>query len=140
MMDTEKLQESVEQCIQASYDVSQGTHNPEHNERVAALFLTTLLKLSQYMEEVELSQKTLKNEVSRVEAEKYIALKSETFDKKLTEAALTNYVAKDPDVLAMKKEAAQAESSLKKWTYMINNLKDGHIFFRALNNKTNKEW
>ena len=135
----EELQASIEKCLEESDKAANGNHKSEDTEKTAALFLSTSLKLSYYMEEIEFNQKTAKNEIARIEAEKYSQLKDATLDKKMTEATLANFVAKDPDVVEVKRTSARAEAALKKWTYLINNLKDGHIFFRGIN-KTNKSW
>ena len=85
-----------------------------------------------------MNSKSSKNEVSRLEGEKYFEYKNSNIDKKITENMITNYVAKDPDICKAKQEYVKFEANLKKWTFLLNSLKDGHIFFRNL--AKNKTW
>jgi len=135
------LDNLIDKCMSEIEKAAEEKLDPDNAEKVAALFLYVQLKLANLIEQVELKAKQAKNEVSRVESEKYFECKnsSAASDKKITEATLTNYVLKDADVTQSKKDAAELESELKKWNYIINILKDGHVFFRNLSKKAWQE-
>lgn len=128
------VEQLITECLSETEVARREKYDGEKAERTAALFLSAQLKLSYFIEDIELGSKLAKNEVSRVEAEKYFHYKSDT-DKKLTEVALTQLVAKDPDVILVKKECAEAEARYKKWNYVLSVLKDSHIFFRTIGKK-----
>ena len=96
------------------------------------------MKLALYIEDIEFKTRMSKNEISRIEAEKYFEYKLLNVDKKITESALTNFVCKDKDVLEAKNLNSKLEAEHKKWIYLLNILKDSHIFFRNL--AKNKSW
>ena len=80
-----------------------------------------------------------KNEIARIEGEKYFIYKTSGNEKsKITENMLTNHVAKEPEIVATKLECAKQEATLKKWNYVLNTLKDAHVYFR--NVSKNKTW
>ena len=137
--DLNDVQKLIEDCIKETETAHSQKYEPERADRTAALFLETQLKLSYALEGVELKVKHLKNEISRIEGEKYFDLKMTSSDKKITESALTQGVAKDSDVASAKKDHAEAEAAYKKFTYILNTLKDGHVYFRTLG-KNQAKW
>jgi hypothetical protein len=132
MIDHSDTEAVIEQCFNEISAASRETYDSAKADRTAALFLTAQMKLSFLIEEVELSSKQAKNEIVRVEGEKYFECKEAGQDKKITENMITNYVAKHPDIVNAKTECAKQEAALKKWGFILNSLKDGHIYFRNL--------
>lgn len=117
---------------------SRDKYDSEKADRTAALLLTAQMRLAFLIEDVEMKAKHAKNEIVRIEGEKYFEGKISGGDKKTTENMLVNYVAKSPDIVAAKTECATHEAALKKWNYVLNVLKDGHIYFRNIGK--NKTW
>lgn len=138
MIDHSDTEAVVEQCFNEISAASREAYNAEKADRTAALFLTAQMKLSFLIEDVELAAKQAKNEIVRIEGEKYFECKEKNIDKKITEATLTNYVAKHSDIVNAKIECAKQEAALKKWSYILSSLKDGHIYFRNLTRE--KSW
>jgi hypothetical protein len=135
-----EIQESIESCIKEMSNASLQKYDSDKADRTAALFLITQMRLSSLIEDVEMKSKNAKNEITRIEAEKYFEYKTnpDNSEKKITENMLLNYIAKDPEVIKVKKEYVEYESNYKKWTYILGTLKDGHIYFRNLGK--NKNW
>ena len=96
------------------------------------------MKLSFAIEDIELQWKLSKNEIERIQSEKYFEIKNSFTDKKITESAMSNLVCKDDDVVKVKNDAAKNESEFKKWNYLLGILKDSHIYFRNITK--NKTW
>lgn len=138
MIDTNDIQTIIEECLQELENASRQKYDSDKAEQTASKFLVAQLKASILIEDVELKSKQSKNEVSRLEAEKYYEIKISSKETKLTETTLTNLVAKNPEVVMAKDQFAIAESNSKKWYYILNTLKDGHIFFRNINKS--KTW
>lgn len=132
MIDCSDVDIVIEQCFEAIQSASREKYDAVEAEKIAALFLVAQMKLSFLMEEIEMKAKNAKNEIVRIEGEKYFDYKNSSFDKKITENMLTNYVAKEVDIVKAKIECAQQESALKKWGYLLGVLKDGHIYFRNI--------
>lgn len=129
----ENLEKMIETCLQELSLAYQGKCNIDKAEKNAALFLEVQLMLADYVANAELKARMAKNEVERLSAEKYFMFKiSLGSDKKVTEAMLENAIAKDSDVLKVKEEVAKNEADFKKWGYVMNTLKDGHIYYRTL--------
>lgn len=133
--DTEKM---IEQCYAELSAASRKKYDSEEADRTASMFLIAQMKLSFLIEDVELKARQAKNEIARLEGEKYFEYKTSNTEKKITENMLTNYLAKSSDIVDAKTEAAKHESTLKKWSYVLNTLKDGHIYFRNIGK--NKTW
>ena len=137
MIDYSDAEELVEQCLEETKAASRDKYDLAKADRTASLCLTTQLKMSLLIEDAELAAKKAKNEVSRIEGETYFEYKQSGGEKK-TEAMITAYVAKSPAVVAAKQECAEKEAAIKKWNYVLNAIKDGHVFFRNLTK--NKTW
>jgi len=138
MIDYSDLEKVIEDCFNEISASSREKYDAEKADRTAALFLVAQMKLSLFIEEVELQARQAKNEISRIEGEKYFNYKTTGSDKKITENMLTNYLAKEPDIVASKLECAKQEAALKKWNYILSTLKESHLYFRNISK--NKTW
>ena len=128
----------MEDCFNEISASSREKYDADKADRTAALFLAAQMKLSFLIEDVELRAKHAKNEITRIEGEKYFNFKTTSTEKKITENMMVNFIAKEPDIVASKLECAKQEAALKKWVYILNTLKDSHIYFRNLSK--NKTW
>jgi hypothetical protein len=138
MIDYSDLEKLIEECFNEIATSSRDKYDVDKADRTAALFLLAQMKLSFLIEEVELRARHAKNEITRIEGEKYFDFKTSGGDKKITENMLTNHIAKEPDIVSAKLECAKQEAALKKWNYVLSTLKDSHIYFRNLSK--NKTW
>lgn len=138
MIDISDMETLIEDCFNEISLASREKYDSDKADRTAALFLMAQMKLSFVIEEVEMKAKNAKNEISRIEGEKYFEHLTTTSGKKPTEAAITSGVNKEPEVVKAKADNAEFESNLRKWNYLLNSLKDGHIYFRNLSK--NKTW
>lgn len=138
MEDLSEIESAIESCFKEMHNASLQKYDADKADRTAALFLITQMRLSSLIEDVEMKAKNAKNEITRIEAEKYFEYKTNNSDKKITENMLLNYIAKDSEIIKIKKECVQYEANYKKWTYILGTLKDGHIYFRNLGK--NKNW
>jgi len=138
MIDYSDIQKLIEECFNETSISSREKYDADKADRTAALFLCAQMKLSFLIEEVEMQAKQAKNEITRIEGEKYFEFKQAQGDKKITENMTTSHIAKDADIVAAKLECAKQESALKKWNYIMNTLKDSHVYFRNLSK--NKTW
>jgi len=138
MIDFSDVEELIEKCFNEMQEASRIKYDADRADKTAALFLMAQMKLSFLIEEVEMKAKNAKNEITRIEGEKYFEYKTTNTDKKVTENMITNFVAKEPDIVNTRRECAAFEATLKKWNYILGSLKDGHIFFRNLSK--NKTW
>jgi hypothetical protein len=141
MIDYSDIENVIEACFAEMEAASRDKYDSVKADKTAALFLTAQMKLSFLIEEIEMKAKHAKNEITRIEGEKYFEFKTGGAGEKapkITENMLTSYVAKDPDIVASKLEAAKQEATLKKWNYISSVLKESHIFFRNLGK--NKSW
>jgi hypothetical protein len=134
-LDTEEL---IERCFNEMQEASRNKYDTDKADKTAALFLMAQMKLSFLIEEVEMKAKNAKNEITRIEGEKYFEYKTINADKKVTENMITNFVAKEADIVSARRECASSEATLRKWNFILGSLKDGHIFFRNLSK--NKVW
>lgn len=132
----EEVEQLVKECLDASQEAHTGKFDTDKAQNTAAKFLTSEIKLTFFIGDIELRAKHSKNEIERIEAEKYQNLKANT-TAKMTEVALENAIARDTDVIQAKRECAEAEAEAKKWNYLLGVLKDGHIFFRNLGKASN---
>lgn len=126
----EKLSAMLSECMKELEAAHESRYPPEKADRTAALFLSTQLRLTDYAVDLDFKAKMAKNEVERVEAEKYFDFKGEA--AKLTEAALKHATSKDESVNEVKAKLARAESEQKKITNVMNIMNNGHIFFRTI--------
>ena len=138
MIDYSDIETIIEQCFNEIQGASRSKYDSDMADKTAALFLVAQMKLSFLIEEVEIKAKNAKNEITRIEGEKYFEYKISNIDKKITENMLSNYVAKEPDIVQARIDCATYESNLKKWNFILNTLKDSHIYFRNLSK--NKSW
>lgn len=138
MIDYNDVEALIEQCFQETEKASRDTYDNLKADKTAALFLTAQFKLSILIEDIEFEAKNAKNEIARLEGEKYFDCKNENADKKTTESMITSYIAKSAEIIDAKKACAKSESTLKKYNYILNSLKDGHVYFRNLSK--NKSW
>lgn len=135
---TAEVEGLIEACFKETEKASRETYDHIKADKTAALFLTAQYKLSLLIEDIEFDAKNSKNEITRLEGEKYFECKLKNADKKTTESMITSYVAKSQDIIDAKKRCAKSESLLKKYNFILNTLKDGHVYFRNLNK--NKTW
>lgn len=138
MIDISDLQTTIESCLEQMTQASISKYDSEKADKTAALFLIAQMKLSALIEDIELKAKQSKNEISRLEGEKYFEFKINGNDKKITENMMSSYLAKEPDIVNAKNENAQHEANLKKYNYIMSTLKDGHVYFRNIGK--NKNW
>lgn len=103
--------------------------------KTAALFLSTRLKLIEFIKSVEVRARHLKTEVKRISAEKYNHYKHNS-DKKITDAGAEHLVAQDQDVITAEQEAIEAEAELNNYKYLLSILNDGHVFFRNIGKRS----
>lgn len=132
----QEVEQLVTKCLQASQDAHEGKFDNDRAQNIAAIFLTAEIRLTFFIGDIELRAKHCKNEIERVEAEKYQQIKVSATGK-TTEVALEKSIARDVDVIRAKQECAEAESEAKKWNYLLGVLKDGHIYFRNLGKASN---
>lgn len=134
----EEFEELVEKCFTELSNASREKYDTDKAILTAAMFLAAQMKLAFFIEDIELNARHLKNEIERIEAEKYFDAKLAAIDGKKTEGFLTQSVAKDVDVNSIKKEAVAAEAQLNKYKYLMTTLLNGHLFFRTM--AKNKDW
>ena len=138
MINYSDIEETIGKCFEAMEESSRDKMDQDKADQIAALCLVAQMKVSSLIEEVELKAKHAKNNISKVEGEKYFELKSSNTDKKITENMLLNYIAKDDEVIQVKQSCAEYEANLKKWTFILNTLKDSHHYFKNISK--NKQW
>lgn len=129
----EEFESLLNRCFDELKKASTEKYEPEKAEKTAAMFLSAQIQLAAFIADIELKARHSKNEVERVEAARYYALKiGDTGGKKLTEMALAQMVAKDDEVVSAKRLWAESESELKKYVFIMNTLRDSHILFRGI--------
>jgi hypothetical protein len=138
MIDYSDLETVVEKCLAEMQTASREKYDSDRADKTAALCLVAQMKLSSIIEDVEMKARNSKNQITRMEGEKYFEFKTGSFEKKLTENALTSAVAKDDKVVKCKMDSSKYEAELKKYVFILNTLKEAHIFFRNIGK--NKEW
>lgn len=126
----------VSKCLKASHEAHEGKYDTDKAQNTAAMFLSAEIKLTFFIGDIELRAKHCKNEIERIEAEKYQQIKVNATGK-ITEVALEKAIARDVEVIQAKQQCAEAESEAKKWNYLLGVLKDGHIYFRNLGKASN---
>jgi hypothetical protein len=138
MIDYSDTQQVIEECFGYLDKSSRERMDTEQADKVAALFLVAQMKLAIHLQDVEMLSRQSKNNIERVEGEKYFEFKNSSGDKKITADMLSSMVAKDADVVKAKNDFTKNESDLKKYTHVLNVLKDGHLFYR--NASKTKQW
>jgi hypothetical protein len=138
MIDYSDVEGLIESCFNEMQSASRTSYDTDQADRTAALFLTAQMKLSFLIEDIEMKARNSKNEIERVEGEKYFEYKTANTNQKITENMITSYVAKESEVVRVKAECVQYEATLKKWNYVLNVLNNGHVFFRNI--AKNKTW
>lgn len=131
----ETLEDSVKRMVaEVSRELSK-VHSSKYDEkqaiRTAALALKAQMDLAEFLSDVEGTAKGSKNDVKMVEAEVYFDHRSSA-EKKISEAALQQLVAKDKRTSDAESKAIEAEKRAKKWANVFATLKEAHIFFRNL--------
>lgn len=111
---------------------------PDRAKRTAALALKAQMLMAEFLADAEGRAKGMKHNVEFIESEVYFDQKNLS-DKKLSEAALQQFVAKDKAVVKAKSNMIEAEVEFKKWVSIFAVLKEAHIFFRNIGNGKN-EW
>lgn len=129
-----EFEELVNKCFAELKIAYKEDYSAEKAEKTAAMFLAAQMQLSLFIADIELRARYSKYEIERVEAQKYFEIKESgaVADKKITETALQQFVAKDDTVISAKKENSEAEADLKKYNYLMSSLKESHIFFRGM--------
>jgi hypothetical protein len=130
-IDKEELENLITFCINELNIAQSEPYSPEKAERTAAAFLSANMKLAYFISDVELRAKRSKAEISRLEAEAYFAAKIAA-DKKITESALQQIIAKDPTVVEAKNQNCEFEAEQKKYNYLMQTLNSGHLYFRSI--------
>jgi hypothetical protein len=127
----EEFEELIDKCFFELTLASKEKYDADKAERTAAMFLAAQMQLAFFITDIELRARHSKNDITRVEAQAYFEIKDNAITgKKITEATLTNSVAKNNEVIETKKANCEAEADLKKFNYLMSTLKEGHIFFR----------
>ena len=138
MIDYSDVEKLLDECFAEIEASARSKYDADKADRTAALFLAAQMKVSFLIESVELKARQAKNEITRIEGEKYFTQKTSSSVEKKTENMLASLVAKDGDVVNAKNECATQEASLKKWNYVINTLNSAHVYFRNISK--NKTW
>ena len=97
-----EVEELISQCFSETEKASRENYDFMKADKTAALFLTAQYKLSLLIEDIEFDAKNSKNEVSRLEGEKYFEFKTENADKKTTDSMINAYIAKSQDIIDAK--------------------------------------
>lgn len=128
----------VQECMKEISVAHMEKYDVEKAELTAAKFLFTRMKLSEFIGDIVLQSNQTDNEVSRVEAEKFLFFKSSKSNgEKITDAGLKALVTKNEEVVQAKQDAAEAEAALKRWNYLIDTLKDGFYYFKSIGKNKN---
>lgn len=138
MQNTQELEDIITKCLAEMETAALDRYETDKADRTAALFLVAQMKISLVIEDIELKAKQSKNEVERLEGQKYLEIKNQVSEKKITENAIQAHIVVSDDIYKAKQAAAEYEANLKKLTFLFNTLKDGHIYFR--NTHKTKQW
>jgi len=133
--EVETLENAVKRMVSEVSQELRLVHSGKYDEKraikTAALALKTQIDLAEFLSDVEGTAKGAKNEVKAVEAEVYFDHRSSS-EKKITEGALQQVVAKDKRTTLAEAKAVEAEKIAKKWGIVFGTMKEAHIFFRTL--------
>ena len=131
----ETLEGSVKRMVSEVSSELRLVHSGRYDEKraikTAAIALKAQMDLAEFLSDVEGTAKGTKNEVKAIEAEVYFDHRSSS-EKKMTEGALQQVVAKDKRTIAAEAKAVEAEKTAKKWGIVFGTMKEAHIFFRTL--------
>lgn len=133
-IEEEELEKNIMQCFEQLHSAAQSKIDTELAEKAAAFCLTIQMRLASFLEDIELRSRQAKNNISLVYAETYYKYKEENNGKKMTEVSLEQLVNKDENVLNANNEFAKQEATLKKYMYILNAIKDAHLFYRSIMN------
>lgn len=129
------LESSVKKMVSEVSNELRMVHSGKYDEKraikTAALALKAQIDLAEFLSDVESTAKGMKNEVKAVEAEVYFDHRSSA-EKKMSEAALQQLIAKDKRTVVAETKAVEAEKVAKKWGIVFGTMKEAHIFFRNL--------
>jgi len=129
------LESSVKKMVSEVSNELRMVHSGKYDEKraikTAALALKAQIDLAEFLSDVEGTAKGMKNEVKAVEAEVYFDHRSSA-EKKMSEAALQQLIAKDKRTVVAEAKAVEAEKVAKKWGIVFGTMKEAHIFFRNL--------
>jgi hypothetical protein len=113
-----------------------GTFDETEADSAAALCLLSQAALVQVLASAEFKARSLKRDIDFAKAEAYSNIKGNPPDgKKVTEAALTQLIIKDPEVQRLGRDQNLAEKEAKELSNILSILKDAHITFRSLSKK-----
>lgn len=133
--ESETLENSVKRMVSEISQELRLVHSGRYDEKravkTAALALKAQIDLAAFLSDVECTAKGTKNEIKAVGAEVYFDQRSLS-DKKMTEVALQQMIAKDKRAILAEKKAVEAEKIAKKWGIVFGTMKEAHIFFRTL--------
>lgn len=127
----QKLEEMVECLIQTMDKIHEGNFNQLKAEKMAALALSSQMRLAEFLADAELLAKQAKQEFKYISSEISIKYRTEA-EKKLSEAALEALVNKDKSVCAVEKRMFDIEKNFKKWQYIQSTLEQAHFFLKGL--------
>lgn len=131
----ETLEDSVKKMVhEVSHElrmVHSGRYDEKRAIRTAALALKAQIDLAEFLSDIEGTAKGAKNEVKAIESEVYFDHRTAS-EKKISEAALQQLVARDKRTVAADQKAVEAEKIAKKWGIVFGTMKEAHIFFRTL--------
>ncbi len=129
------LESSVKKMVSEVSNELRMVHSGKYDEKraikTAALALKAQIDLAEFLSDVEGTAKGMKNEVKAIEAEVYFDHRSSA-EKKMSEAALQQLIAKDKRTALAETKAVEAEKIAKKWGIVFGTMKEAHIFFRNL--------
>ncbi len=128
----QKVEALIQECLAEVSLAHKEKYDAAKAELTAAKFLDARMRLSEFIENVELRARQSKSEIDRVKSEVYFEVKDSNSAKKITEATIESGVLKHESVVEIKREHAAAEASLKKWNYIMDVLKDGHYYFKGI--------
>lgn len=133
--DGETLEDSVKRMVSDVSKELRMVHTGKYDEKraikTAALALKAQIDLAEFLSDVEGTAKGAKNEVKAVESEVYFDHRASA-EKKMSEAALQQFIANDKRTIKAEAKAVEAEKIAKKWGIVFGTMKEAHIFFRTL--------
>jgi hypothetical protein len=134
----EEFEQLVSKCYAELTSAYKEKYDAEKAEGTAAMFLAALMQLAYFVEDIEAKARHSKTDIERIEAEKYFEYKNA--GGKLTEAALSQMIAKDKEVQEAKTANNLAEAELKKYSYLMASLKEAQILFRNIRKDKDAQW
>lgn len=104
-------------------------------KRTAALSLEAGKAISAFVVDLEAYALGCKAEIGVVTGEVAETIQAAS-DKKVTDAAMERLINKSVQVVDAKKKQYEAEKNFKQWTFNMNFMKESHILFRGIGNKS----